>query len=189
MEINRKEVRRYLGYGGREADEQINGRIEQAIDMLCSQAVPRWTYEVYPLERLEIDTLCFAGMTVQSGSLSKNLEGCQKVALMAATLGIQVDRLIQKHNHSQVSMAVILQAASAAMIEEVCDMVQEEIKLQMEKEGYYDRPRFSPGYGDFSIAYQKQILQILNCSKKNWADVDGKPHAGAFQVCYRSHWI
>ena len=35
----------------------------------------------------------------------------------------------------------------------------------MEKEGLYARPRFSPGYGDFSLEHQKEITSILNTPK------------------------
>ena len=30
----------------------------------------------------------------------------------------------------------------------------------------YLRPRFSPGYGDFSILYQKDVLRMLDAPKK-----------------------
>ena len=36
----------------------------------------------------------------------------------------------------------------------------------MKKEGYYIRPRFSPGYGDFDIAHQDMILRMLDTAKK-----------------------
>ena len=42
---------------------------------------------------------------------------------------------------------------------------QREIAKQQEKEGWYLRPRFSPGYGDFDIQYQKPLMQMLDCAK------------------------
>jgi len=51
------------------------------------------------------------------------------------------------------------------MLEEYCDACQREIAKQQEKEGWYLRPRFSPGYGDFDIQYQKPLMQMLDCAK------------------------
>ena len=51
-----------------------------------------------------------------------------------------------------MSRAVVMQACAAAYLEQFCDEIQEKIGIEMEKEGKYLRPRFSPGYGDFSIA-------------------------------------
>ena len=51
-------------------------------------------------------------------------------------------------------------------MEQFIDECQFEIQRKVANEGYYLRPRFSPGYGDFSIEHQKQILQMLNAAKE-----------------------
>ena len=43
--------------------------------------------------------------------------------------------------------------------------MQEQIVDGLEK-GLYLRPRFSPGYGDFSIFHQKELLQMTDASKQ-----------------------
>ena len=60
---------------------------------------------------------------------------------------------------------MILQAASAAMIEEYCDQVCEGLKKEYEEKGLYLRPRFSPGYGDFSLSCQSAVLDALDAGK------------------------
>ncbi len=54
-----------------------------------------------------------------------------------------------------MSKAVILQACAATVIEAYCDEQQDFIKEEAGKQGLYLRPRFSPGYGDFPLTYQK----------------------------------
>jgi len=61
---------------------------------------------------------------------------------------------------------VTLQACAAAMLEEYLDEWQTALEADMKKEGYYIRPRFSPGYGDFDIAHQDMILRMLDTAKK-----------------------
>ena len=59
--------------------------------------------------------------------------GDVKILVFAATLGVGADYLIQKYNRLEMSRAVILQAASAAMIEEYCDQVCEGLKKSTKK--------------------------------------------------------
>ena len=54
----------------------------------------------------------------------------------------------------------------AALLEEYLDRCQEELRQAQEEAGYYLRPRFSPGYGDFSIGHQGGILRMLDASKR-----------------------
>lgn len=114
----------------------------------------------------EVPLLRIAGMEIRSANLVRNLRGCEEVFLMAATLGIGPDRLIARASVSRMSRAVVLQAASAAMIEAWCDAVNREIMGVAAGQGLYCRPRFSPGYGDFPLETQRELAQILRIQKE-----------------------
>ena len=43
--------------------------------------------------------------------------------------------------------------------------VREKLRSSRKKKARYLRPRFSPGYGDFDIQYQKPLMQMLDCAK------------------------
>ena len=73
--------------------------------------------------------------------------------------------MITRASLTDMASAVVLQSCAAAMLEEYCDSVQEAISAELEQEGWYLRPRFSPGYGDFAIQYQKPLMQMLDCAK------------------------
>lgn len=166
MEWNRKEIYRYLGYGRVIPDDTVYGKVEEMITLLEKTAKPKSVWKVFPLDLSsegEIDFSCFH---TASRNLYKNLKGCTQAALFAATLGIEVDRMLQRYTRLEMTKAVILQAAAASMIESYCDQVNEEIREYARAEGYYLHPRFSPGYGDFSIDHQKEIIGILECPKK-----------------------
>ena len=164
-EINRREVRRYLGYGNQEADERVNQMIEDCICQLKEVACPRTVYQVYPLKHQGNCWMDLTAFSVQSVHLSRNLRGCEEVILFAATLGIQVDQLIRKRSKAGISQAVVMQAVAAAMIEAYCDKWQETLRASFQRQGKYLRPRFSPGYGDFPLKYQVPFLQALDCPK------------------------
>ena len=107
------------------------------------------------------------GMDIQSGALEKNLRGCSEVCLMAATIGFAPDRLAARASAAgQVSRAVMIQAAGAALIEDWCDQVNGIIRQEAAARGKYLRPRFSPGYGDFSLQHQEALFRILDVQKR-----------------------
>lgn len=84
---------------------------------------------------------------------------------MGVTLGPAVDLLLKKYSVLNMSKAVVVQACAAAYLEEICDRVVDEIEREFDCRGYL-RPRFSPGYGDFSILHQKEILEMIDAPRK-----------------------
>lgn len=166
MEINRREIRRYLGYGRQEADEKVSELIEECVEELEAAASPKSIYRVYPFMFMSEEELDFTVFRTKSRSLSRNLKDCEQVILFAATLGAEVDSLIRKYTKLQMSKAVTMQAAATAMIESYCDEVNTELKESFEKKGLYLRPRFSPGYGDFPLECQRDITSVLETAKR-----------------------
>lgn len=164
--MNVKETLRYLGYHGREADSQVLALVEQCWEELEHGASPKSIYREYPLRFFEEDGIDGYGFSTHSKALKRNLDGCGWVILFAATLGSGVDMLLQRYNRLQMSKAVVLQAAAAAMLEDYCDEINEEIRNEYEKKGCFLRPRFSPGYGDFSLECQPALLQCLEAGKR-----------------------
>ena len=113
------------------------------------------------------NALFLEGILIRSRSLARHLQGCHRVCLMAATIGPAPDRLSERAMVlGKLSEAAIYQAAGAALEEAWCDEVNEEIRLAAEKEGLVLRTRYSPGYGDFSLQYQKDLFRLLNVTKR-----------------------
>lgn len=161
---DRREIRRYMGMRSGSTEEGIEILISGALEDLKKRAVPVGIFRREPLA-VSGNRICAGGMEIESRSLGKNLAGCGEIVLMAATLGIGVDRLLERYSRLEVSKALALQAAAAAVLEEFCDCFQEELSEILEKDGLYLRPRFSPGYGDFPLEHQRPILERLQASK------------------------
>ena len=167
IKADRKEIFRYLGYRGREPETGVAEAADSCAAALQTVVEPRHVRRVLPLEWVSADRFRIEGMDVVSRNLSRNLRGCSEVCLMAATLGLGPDRLVQRAEAlGKMSRAVILQAAAAAMIEAYCDDVNEEIRMEAASKGLFLRPRFSPGYGDFSLEHQTELFRILEVQKK-----------------------
>lgn len=166
MDMRTKEAVRYLGYGKCAVDEKTLQEISESFEELEQLADKKSIYRIFELSLTDENTLSIGKVEIQSRNLQTNLKDCSEVVLFGATLGIEVDRQIRKYQFVDMSRAVVMQACAAAFLEEFCDELQEKIMVQMKAEGKYLRPRFSPGYGDFSIQHQKDLLTMLDAPKK-----------------------
>ena len=154
------QVCRYLGCRG-EVEPALAGRIRALTAQAEEAAQPRTASRIFPLSFPGGNRLALGPLAVKSAALRKNLAGCEEVILFAATLGVGVDRLIARSGAGRVSDAAVYQAAGAALIEEVCDQAWEDLRRAGEAEGWHLRPRFSPGYGDFPLSCQRELLTLL----------------------------
>lgn len=166
MDIRTRDAVRYLGYGRCAVDEKTMQMIRESFDELEQLADRKSIYRIFELSFKDENTLSIGTIEIQSKNLQKNLSGCKQVVVLATTLGTQVDRQIRKYEILDMSRAVVLQACAAAVLEEYCDEIQENIAGELDKQGLFIRPRFSPGYGDFSILHQKDLLQMLETQKR-----------------------
>jgi len=166
MDFRIRETIRYLGYGKHAVDEQTCRLIAESFEDLELVVRERFIYRIFAIEHCGEYQIRIGTIEMKSKYLIKNMMGCSKAVLFGATLGIEVDRLLQKLAVTDMAKAVIMQACAAARMEELCDRMEAEIKAELPKPEQTMRPRFSPGYGDLSIEYQKEILRVLDASKK-----------------------
>lgn len=163
--IERREVCRYLGVRGAQPDEALAVLIDRAIRRVIEAATPRVVTRIMDVQVQQM-LVRLGALTWDSADLSKHLTGCDKVILFAATLGGGVDRLLQRDTLIAPSLAVTEQAAAAALMEAYADDCCRELSQSLERQNRYLRPRYSPGYGDFSLEAQPLLLELLNANKR-----------------------
>ena len=66
-------------------------------------------------------------MQTDSQGLCRNLQGCDKVILFAATVGLAPDRLIARYGRLSPTKALCMQAIGAERIESLCDAFCDEL--------------------------------------------------------------
>lgn len=151
--IDRREILRYAGVRG-EAPE-----IEKILDSCLSEIEDKLTYKVcyseYPVIFKE-NSIDLGFAEISSSALRKHLDGCEKIILFAATVGIEIDRLIARYASVSPTKSLLFQALGAERIEALCDLFN----------SGYGGPRFSPGYGDLPLELQKDIFAALDCPRK-----------------------
>jgi cobalamin-dependent methionine synthase I len=186
MKADRKETLRYLGYRGQDIDSQTERLLEEVFSELERDSSPKSIYQRYRCQATEDAVILKPFLEEISGSssavlqsdgssqwevilksknLAKNLRGCEQAVLLAATIGRAADMMIKKYSVSNLAKAAVVQAAGAAYIESYVDEIEDKVREKANRQGLYLRPRFSPGYGDFSIDYQKDFFELLECRR------------------------
>lgn len=158
--VDLREVLRYAQASG--LDEKT---LLECLEELCGEAEPVIASRVCFVEspvRVTNEDVCFEGFAVRSASLCRALSGCASAVLFGATIGLGVDRLIAKYGRISPVKALFCQALGAERIEALCDTFCEALALENQKRGLRPRPRFSPGYGDCPLEFQRALFQVLD---------------------------
>ena len=122
----------------------------------------RWTATV-PLELKRGESGLYAGaLPLEGKDIAAHLEGCTHALLFGATLGAGVDALLRRTQVLDMAEAVVLDAAANVLIEEYADRAEEELRQTMRGAGFFMTGRFSPGYGDFPISVQRELIRLLD---------------------------
>ena len=161
-EINWREALRYAGV------KESTPEMEALLDECLRLAEGKLSYQVcwaeFPVKR-EGERLNLGFVQLESKSLAHNLQGCDRVTLFAATIGMEMDRLIARYARVSPAKSHMLQAVGVERIESLCDLFNDEITRLVEAEGGFTRPRYSPGYGDVDITVQRDVFRALNCTR------------------------
>ena len=155
-----REILRYAGCKG--ADETITALLSECINEIKDKLTYKVCYCELPL-KTNGDVCDFEVFSLSSEKLSLNLKECDKAILFAATVGIEIDRLIAKYGILSPAKALLFQAIGAERIETLCDTFCNDIKKEYNTAL---KPRFSPGYDDLPLLAQKDIFSILDCERK-----------------------
>ncbi len=156
----KKEILRYSGC--KKPDEKVMDVLETCVDEVRPKLCYKVCYRELPV--LVKGFCCdFGVFEVQSRNLAESLKDCRSVIVFAATIGVEIDRLIAKYGRIEPSKALMMQAVGAERIETLCDKFCNDIRQEKDIK---TKGRFSPGYGDLSIETQRNIFAVLECPKR-----------------------
>ena len=165
LNISIPEALRYLGIRGTQPPQELLDAVLGELPHVQSALRCSAVWERFPLNP-DGASCTFGNLTVHSTALSKNLQNCREVILLAATIGVDIDRLLARNARRAPAKAVIVDALASAAIEAWCDRINAQLAEQLAAEKLFLRPRFSPGYGDFPLSVQPQLLDCLQASKR-----------------------
>lgn len=155
-----KEILRYAGC--KAPDPSVTELLQTCVREVREKLTYRVCWCQLPLS-VGNDCCDFGVFQLQSEKLAANLRDCETVLLFAATVGVEMDRLIAKYGRLSPAKGLLFQAIGAERIEALCDAFCEDIAGE---QNMGLGPRFSPGYGDLAFTVQRDIFSILDCEKR-----------------------
>lgn len=161
-ELPEQQIYRYMGLGGSACDAELAATIRQTMLEFLPMVQCKVCYCVVPLTIHENEINCSL-FSLRSKDLARNLQDCTFAVLFAATLGMAVER--QRRRAAVISpvKALVLDAMGSVAIEACCNRFSAHIAKQFPD--YKARPRFSPGYGDFPLETQSELLSVLDAAR------------------------
>lgn len=165
MMLDRSEILRYLGAPN--TDKTLGPFIDRGEREVLRAANPKHTYQRIPLAvDAETGLVNLAGVGVTSYDLAAHLRGCKEGYLFACTLGPGIDALVKRYTFTNSAMLPVVQAVSAAYIEHCANEAQRQLEELATRQGLFLRPRYSPGYGDFSLECQRLFFNVLQIPQR-----------------------
>jgi hypothetical protein len=156
--LDRAEILRYARAGGEE------GELGSLLDEVWEAAAPllsyRVAYRILPVSTRG-DTVMLGQVALRSRALAASLADAREAILMAATVGMGIDRLLLRYGRLSPVRALLLQAIGAERVEALLSV------FTAEREAEHGRItlRFSPGYGDLPLASQRELLPLLDAER------------------------
>lgn len=148
---------RYLGVPDA-GDDALRALLQKAEQTLRDAAKPRAVSL-----RAGRDALAAC---LQGEDIARHLEGCTECVLLACTLGAGIDAAQRAANAADMAYAVVLDALASVLAEQVADAAEDALRERAQRESLFLTGRFSPGYGDYPIALQNELLRLLDAPRR-----------------------
>src|SRR5699024_11558941 len=85
--------------------------------------------------------------------------------LIGVSLGHKVDTIIRYYEKLDMTKAIILDSCASVAIEDIINNINENLEKIVSKDKKILTSRYSPGYGDWPLDIQRNILDVLESSK------------------------
>ncbi len=110
-------------------------------------------------------------LKIMSESLAKLLMNSQSVILMASTVGHEVSKVVfNEIEKGNASAGLIIDSVASQTADATLDWIVQMLDKLLAREGKkLTKHRYSPGFGDLPLFYQKDIFEALQLSKLDMA--------------------
>lgn len=156
-----KEMKRYSGL------TQCTEFPQHLLDQACIEAQiisqPKAAWQIYDYNAATSTIMSPEPLILPQTVISKHLANALKVVVIAVTIGSKLEELVSEYfTNNEYTLGLLLDAAGTTAVEIAADQACELIKQEVNKQGYSPLFRFSPGYGQWDIRVQPQILSLAH---------------------------
>lgn len=156
--IDESETKRYAGLSKTDFDPSL---IRDACLEAQLLSKPQGIWQIYDYNHCTHTIMATQPVQLQGKSITKHLQKAEKVIVLAVTIGEAVEKAVTKHfEQDAYTHSVLLDAAATTAVEMAADLMEKTIQQRIYPQGYRTLMRFSPGYGDWDIHFQPEMMQL-----------------------------
>lgn len=152
--IDENRILKYLGV--KEANENITALINRAKKQVSDCAIGLVCYNSY--DQVTADILV-------GDDIKKHLQDCFGYIIFSVTLSPSVDKLIKKLTLTDKAYAVVVDATSSVLCEQLEEDFSQYLKDLYKDKNLYLTRSYAPGYGDYPLYMVDSFIQRLNATK------------------------
>ncbi len=158
-------VMRRLGYpsAGYELQEGMDAILKDAMAEAGRRMDIRSSHRILEVASNDGGRIRFkdSDFIIESAMVARLLRNAQFAVCLAATAGIALDRAVSSAmDRGEMTEAFMIDAIGSETVEAAVDELHWNVlKAQAEKSGFRVTPRFSPGYGDWVLTVQQNLVK------------------------------
>lgn len=160
------EIKRYSGLS--QTAEFPSHLLDQACTEAYVLAQPRVIWQIYDYSASTNTIMSSPPLELPPTKISKHLANALKVAVIAVTVGPNLEERVHEYFvNDEYTLGLLLDAAGTTAVEIAANQACDFIKQQVTQQGYCTLSRFSPGYGEWDITIQPTILSLSHADEIN----------------------
>ena len=141
--------------------------IKKAIDTAYTLIEGKGIYRTFAVEKIIEDRAIVQGS--DSLFIGKNmvklLKNCPYVTVMASTIGLGLEDKVETLKAGSPSDAYYLEVVGGWMADYMAEQLDKRIEPEIRKSGYGRTMRYSPGYGDWDLTCQGEMMRMTQASR------------------------
>ncbi len=168
--LTREEIYPFLNLGL--APGPIPASIDKLVDTYLRRvtqlAKPQGLIRVCPIRSITPDRVVLedASLVIAGSRAVAHFTGSAKITLLAATLGSGIDEhLAELQQKAGAADVFIFNGIASAAAEHTMEILDAIAVRDIRRSAYYPTARFSPGYGDWPLAHQREFIESISGEK------------------------
>jgi cobalamin-dependent methionine synthase I len=141
----------------------VEEAINQGRDLVATKACYDFRpIKIFPPDSLEVQ----GGFVISSRKVCDWMAGCEGLYLMVVTMGAELDAEVARLSKAgDMTRAFLLNAYGAEAAEALMGELNIQLSRKVTSEGLALTKRYSPGYGDWPVTAQRELLGFLQADK------------------------
>lgn len=141
--------------------------IEHYLMKIKQKAQPIGVWKTFPVKYWSPEKISLEGspLLLAGKNTAQHFQTCDQITLLATTLGSEIDCLLAHLSPCNPAHALIADGVASTAIESFTEQLDRYLATQIRRKGYFPTARFSPGYGDWPLNWQKEFLLSLDSKK------------------------